>query len=456
MKKIAAVVVSIAFFLVASLLVSACWVGAASKNLDKEDVAVFTVLLPEGKKAGLLHVSSGKWLIPPQFDSIDQSEGFFGSGGLPLIMKLNDKWGLVDVSGRIVVAPKFDRLYAVGERLFYVVMSGKYGLINENGETVLPLDYEMIERFSEGLIVVKKNGKYGYADKSGTLVIPLQYDAAWKFSEGLAMVMVNAKRGYIDKQGRMVVEPQFDRDLSGFFSEGLAAVQLDKKWGYIDRIGNFVIQPQFMEADSFHDGVAVVSVPYRGTGLINKAGEFIIEPKYYEIHNYSGPIMVVESKDYGRTVAVAYADKFGRILTPWFENGVDFAEGRAMVEVNGKFGFIDDTGKLVIPPIYDSVGRAFHGGVVRAKLDGREGYIDKAGKWTTVEQAYPRHKLVREYGGLYRDEQGILADHYANHMLLGYKYLESRDYAKAKEEFSLALRINPGDAAANYGLNRAQ
>lgn len=49
-----------------------------------------------------------------------------------------------------------------------------------------------------------------------------------------------------------------------------------------------------------------------------------------------------------------------------FESTRRFVDGRAAVRVEGRWGFIDETGQLVIPPIYDAVGD-FNGGVAEFK-----------------------------------------------------------------------------------------
>jgi hypothetical protein len=59
----------------------------------------------------------------------------------------------------------------------------------------------------------------------------------------------------------------------------------------------------------------------------------------------------------------------------WIGN---FYEGRASVELNDKWGFVDLDGKEVVPPIYDLVGR-FSEGRARIKLDGKWGVIDLEG-----------------------------------------------------------------------------
>jgi hypothetical protein len=51
----------------------------------------------------------------------------------------------------------------------------------------------------------------------------------------------------------------------------------------------------------------------------------------------------------------------------------------AEVKTGGKWGFIDKTGKEVIPPVYDYVG-AFYEGLARVEKNRKCGFIDKTGK----------------------------------------------------------------------------
>ncbi len=75
-----------------------------------------------------------------------------------------------------------------------------------------------------------------------------------------------------------------------------------------------------------------------------------------------------------------YIDKTGREVIPLiYYSAYDFIEGLARVEKDGKCGYIDKTGKVVIPLIYDMVW-SFIEGLAKVKKDGKYGYIDKTGK----------------------------------------------------------------------------
>ena len=56
-----------------------------------------------------------------------------------------------------------------------------------------------------------------------------------------------------------------------------------------------------------------------------------------------------------------------------------FIEGLAKVRLNGKYGYVDTTGKEVVPCKYDYVWD-FIKGLARVQLNGKYGYVDKAGK----------------------------------------------------------------------------
>ncbi|HAB50885.1 MAG TPA: hypothetical protein DCE80_01675, partial [Ignavibacteriales bacterium] len=57
----------------------------------------------------------------------------------------------------------------------------------------------------------------------------------------------------------------------------------------------------------------------------------------------------------------------------------DFVEGLAMVELNGKRGFIDKEGKEVTPLKYDWASRGGEG-FATVVLNGKRGFVDKNGR----------------------------------------------------------------------------
>jgi len=67
------------------------------------------------------------------------------------------------------------------------------------------------------------------------------------------------------------------------------------------------------------------------------------------------------------------------VIGPAYDAVLPFKMNRARVRLDGKFGFIDDTGKLVIPAKYDEADHFFDG-LAKVKLDGKYGFLDKMGQ----------------------------------------------------------------------------
>ncbi|MDO4441411.1 MAG: WG repeat-containing protein [Moraxella sp.] len=75
-----------------------------------------------------------------------------------------------------------------------------------------------------------------------------------------------------------------------------------------------------------------------------------------------------------------FIDKTGKAVIPvQYDFAWEFSEGLARVEQNDKYGFIDKTGKAVIPVQYDFAWE-FSEGLAKVKLNGETFYIDKTGK----------------------------------------------------------------------------
>ena len=152
-------------------------------------------------------------------------------------------------------------------------------------------------------------------------------------------------------------------------------VQVDGKSGFIDKTGQIVIPPQYENVDDFSEGLALVCVGACST-------ETFLGYKYDD--NFK-KVEVEQSFKYG------FIDESGKfIINPMFESAKKFSEGMAAVcEGKGcyygkkdtnekKWGFIDKQGKMVIAPQFDDATE-FHEGLAAVGVGGKYGYINKTG-----------------------------------------------------------------------------
>ena len=149
--------------------------------------------------------------------------------------------------------------------------------------------------------------------------------------------------------------------------------------GAIDWEGKTVIPFIYNSVEPFSEGLAAVS-DKNGTGFVNRNGEVVIPLQFAEAEPFSDGLAVVRKKDN----TYAYIDQTGKIAidASQYSAVFPFYEGLAMVRSNAtrKAGFIDKTGKEVIPCQYQWAGYFRNGVTYASDTEGKNWLIDKAGK----------------------------------------------------------------------------
>ena len=84
-----------------------------------------------------------------------------------------------------------------------------------------------------------------------------------------------------------------------------------------------------------------------------------------------------------------FIDRSQKLVIPReYEMVRSFSEGLAAVRVGKRWGYIDHTGHLVIVPQFDDA-KSFHGRFAVVSRSGRWGWIDKAGKAVAESEIDP-------------------------------------------------------------------
>lgn len=219
-------------------------------------------------KYGLIDFS-GKEITPVKYDRIMSFSENIAT------VKLNDKWGYINENGRIIANIRYDKTDDFINGCARVMINNKYGVINIDGEEFVTLKYDDINEFSEGLAVVKLNGKCGYIDRNGEVIIPLIYDYALDFRNGLSSVRRGYEWAVINKAGEILTAFKYESIWS--FREDFARVRINEKYGFVNRLGKEVIPIVFKDAEDFKRGFARVKlVEDYSWRFIDKFGDFVI------------------------------------------------------------------------------------------------------------------------------------------------------------------------------------
>ncbi len=328
------------------------------------------------------------------------------------------KWGFIDQTGAYAIQPQYEQVLPFSEGLAAVKMPrGGWIFIDKQNKPVVEVraDLWVTSGLHEGMAAVTTNGNQGFdnpcgfIDQAGMVVVEPQYTRVWDFGEGLAAVetVKDTSGGYIDKTGTMIIEPAFSSfPVMQSFSEGLAAVQLpDGTSGYIDKSGTLVIARQkdaqgeligtFRAArGDFHDGLAPANYDSSRDGglclgFIDKTGKAAFPGCFSSVNNYSEGLAAVQasSEPFGTgfvdtqgNVVIAFQDKW-KVEGAW-----GFHEGMARVYSDGRTGYVDTTGALVIATQYYQ-GSDFSEGLAAVENGDGFGYVDKTGA-TAIEHQF--------------------------------------------------------------------
>ncbi len=176
-------------------------------------------------------------------------------------------------------------------------------------------------------------------------------------------------------------------DLTSFRS-GLAGVEKDGKVGYIDKKGNVVVPFEYRSPTQvFCEDVVAV---FKGDDVI------YMDPKGKELFRtksfgrfYDGLCSNREDVGPNKAGKIGFIDKTGKVVIPFaYEYTGDFSDGMCWVtKEDGRIGFIDMTGELVVPCQYgwpaERQPTDFHEGLCAVIVDEEHewfGFIDKTGK----------------------------------------------------------------------------
>lgn len=158
---------------------------------------------------------SGKILVKNdgRFQGIrDMAEEFIG-------VKIDDRWGFVDMNGKLRIANQYENIGPFNEGLAPIKILGRWGYIDKQEDIIVQPAYDTVFRFQSGLCKVVKKGKYGLINAQGKITLECEYDAIKRIKNGGFIIEREGKMGLANKKGRLQILPRFDhvKDLNNGF-----------------------------------------------------------------------------------------------------------------------------------------------------------------------------------------------------------------------------------------------
>ncbi len=337
-------------------------------------------------------------------------------------MRVGEKWGYVDRTGRVAIPPAYDEAepFAEGLARVGVVKDGTFdtkfggysgrttvsGFVDSSGKWALPPKMLGATSFSGGFTAVRLPAgglcsdcyEYRFMAKDGSF-LPGRFDVVRPFSEGLAAVARNRRSWVVDATGTPLVE----LDSSWVEDDSRdAGAHVPHRFGYVDGDGKTALPHVLLSAQPFSEGVALVEERSDRHGrkrrFVDREGRTVLEvpAAVGQALPFAGGLSLVSSTKGGET-RYGFMDRTGSVVVPvQFANASSFSEELAAVKVSrdlaaNDWGYVDPKGTFVVAPRFKAAG-PFSNGLAYVEWVTKERYllsgvIDRSGR-VVVEKPF--------------------------------------------------------------------
>lgn len=317
------------------------------------------------------------------------------------------EWFFITEKNEIVNQFSADELIPIHEKFFIIKEAGKYGLIDNHFKPLCPVRYDQLTPISNDLFLARFSGKMGVIKSDNSIAVPFMYDSlfadvgvlrAYRKIEGWSLIDHNNHNltqknydwvggqikslfptinnhywGAISVNGEEIIHCVFDSLVE--ISSDQLVVKFKNQYGIINARGNWIVAPQSLpmhlinnQLYSQHESQNIILKNFKKEIIYFTNNRIEFKQDYFIEYLPDGTEKTIDYQ--GRTLSRTSPPSVNNV-----EHIFQSSEGFRGVKRDGKYGFIDERGRLRIANRYDDIGE-FHEGVTAFKLIGKWGFIN--------------------------------------------------------------------------------
>lgn len=357
---------------------------------------------------GVYDILNRKWVVPAEYDFVEEFQD-----KVLLADVFGESSTFFDFQGNQLFERSFELAYnfekiqpeggAAPVYLATAKVNGKWGVIDLTGRQVIPFDIVdnpdedegYVKFMPDGRIVARRSTGWGMTDHQGNVLVPFEFISdsepadsnpfpAVLWEETKYFVLKHAQKGIpgvVDKNGRWAIPLGTYKGISSviekdrYTDQHYVPVQDDRSRSGICHIesGNLVVEAAYTQILT---GTTNRHLPYRARLVSNHANTTMYVAKddrvygtanvNYEDYLERADVFIVST---GESDLLGFGKKYGlmsktgeRLTDIEFDVCIyDYVTGWFYVSKDWKNGFVDRTGKITIPLIYDTEYEEFNG-----------------------------------------------------------------------------------------------
>ena len=290
----------------------------------------------------------------------------------------NNKWGVIDNKGNIIVDLKYDDMVVIPnqtEDVFICTYNIDYNNETFNTKVINEEGQEILSNYNKVTAIENNDGSNIWYE-----------DNILKFEK-------DEKFGLINFEGKIIAEAKYDNIYALPGVEDSLIIESNGKKGLINnKTSEIIINPEYVDITSIsgkHEDGYIVKNESGKYGVIANDKTKILDEKYDDIKRVTGNgyYVVVENG------IVEVIDKTGsKILDKGFDSIEAIQVDKFIIIKDGKYGVIDKSGNEIIKPNFENIKFATAETYV-AQKDGKVGIINKEGS-ALIDFEYERISYI--------------------------------------------------------------
>lgn len=295
---------------------------------------------------------------------------------------------LLEVANKPVASDSFDYADTTSDGWIRLRSDSLWGFYHPGRQRFVTPQLAWAANFSHGHALVYTDSQYYFLNTKGKIRPRRAYNWAYSYTEGKAAAQQDTKFGYLDTRGHWLIKPQFDWALP--FDRGQAIVVENQQYGLIGADGELLVPTRFDEIRPYSSTLYKVRNGNR-FGLLDRNGRTVLPANYRKIELQENQYSIITAVD----KLQGMVDPQGNMVLPveFTSIGPVVSGGFRFLQRQDQHGLSDSTGHIVVPPRYDQLGFPSENRIA-ALQDGKWGYLDFSGR-IAIPFRYPEEGPVR-------------------------------------------------------------
>ena len=122
----------------------------------------------------------------------------------------NDKFGIKDKKGNILVPAEYKKLVRVGETSWITLKGSRYGVMDNAGNFLVKPKYRHVERIQLKYVKLGNDNDYGLYDETGKAIIPAEFSSIEPLFGQMFLTCKKYKYGVYDINGQKLLPNNYD------------------------------------------------------------------------------------------------------------------------------------------------------------------------------------------------------------------------------------------------------